>query len=96
MTIKETLTARRNEILHIAAAHGARDVRVFGSVVRGEEAAASDVDFLVNLESGRTLLDLVGLKQALEAALGRKVDVLTEGGISPYLRDRIHAESVPL
>lgn len=96
MTAKEVLRSRREEILQIAAAHGARNVRVFGSVVRGEEAAVSDVDFLVNLDSGRTLLDLVGLKQALEDALGRKVDVLTEGGISPHLRDRIHAESVPL
>lgn len=96
MTAEEVLKSRREEILRIAAVHGARNVRVFGSVVRGEETAASDVDFLVKLEPGRTLLDLVGLKQALEDALGRKVDVLTEGGISPYLRDRIHTESVPL
>lgn len=96
MTAKEVLHTRREDILRIAEAHGARNVRVFGSVVRGEETAGSDVDFLVKLESGRTLFDLVGLKQALEDALGRRVDVLTEGGISPYLRDRIHAESVPL
>lgn len=96
MTAREVLQSRREEILRIAAAHGARDVRVFGSVVRREDTASSDVDFLVKLEPGRTLLDLVGLKQALEDALRRKVDVLTEGGISPYIRDRIHAESVPL
>ena len=96
MTAKEMLKSRREEILRVAAAHGARQVRVFGSVVRGEETVSSDVDFLVRLESGRTLLDLVGLKQALEDTLGRKVDVLTEGGISPHLRDRILREATPL
>lgn len=96
MTVRGMLQSRREEILRIAAAHGARNVRIFGSVVRGGESAASDVDFLVRLDPGRTLLDLVGLKQALEDTLGRKVDVLTDGGINPHLRDRIHAESVPL
>lgn len=96
MTTKAMLKSRREEIIRIAAAHGARDVRVFGSVVRGEDSGTSDVDFLVKMESGRTLFDLVGLTQALATALGRKVDVLTEGGVSPYLKDRILTEAAPL
>ncbi|MGH7480320.1 MAG: nucleotidyltransferase family protein [Candidatus Methylomirabilales bacterium] len=96
MTVAELRKTRRDEILRIAAKHGARNVRVFGSAARGEAGPASDIDFLVEMEEGRSLLDLVGFWQDLEALLGRKVDVLTDGGISPYLRDRIYAEAIPL
>ncbi len=79
-----------------AATHGARNVRVFGSVVRGDADAASDVDLLVEMEPGRSLLDLVGLWQDLEDLLGTHVDVLSDGGVSPHLLERIYGEAVPL
>ena len=96
MSTKELLEQRRNEILTLAARHGARDIRVFGSVARGESGPASDVDFLVDMEEGRNLLDLVGFWQDLEELLGCRVDVITDGGISPYLRERIYTEAIPL
>jgi uncharacterized protein len=90
------LRDRRNEILRYAAEHGARNVRVFGSVVRGDADATSDVDLLVEMEPGRSLLDLVGLWQDLEDLLGTQVDVLSDGGVSQHLRERIYAEAVSL
>lgn len=90
------LRSRRQEILAYATEHGARNVRVFGSTARGEAEASSDVDLLVEMEPGRNLLDLVGLWQDLEDLLGIHVDVLTDGGVSPHMRDRIFAEAVPL
>ena len=90
------LRARREEILRHAAEHGARNVRVFGSVVRGEPDASSDVDLLVEMEPGRSLIDLVGLWQDLEDMLGTHVDVLSDGGVSPHLREHIYAEAVYL
>jgi predicted nucleotidyltransferase len=80
------LRAQRQHILGCAADHGARNVRVFGSIVR-ESGASSDVDLLVEMEPGRTLLDLVGLWQDLEDLLGAHVDVLSDGGVSPHLRE---------
>jgi uncharacterized protein len=90
------LRARRPEIMAHATEHGARNVRVFGSIARGEAGASSDVDLLVEMEPGRNLLDLSGLWQDLEDLLGTHVDVLTDGGVSPHMRDRIFAEAVPL
>lgn len=90
------LKEKRKEILRIAQAHGASNIRVFGSVARGEEGPESDLDLLVEMRPGSSLLDLVSLWQDLEDLLGHKVDVITEGGISPYLRDHIYAEAVPL
>jgi predicted nucleotidyltransferase len=87
------LRARREEILARAAERGARNVRVFGSTATGLRDASSDIDLLVEMEPGRSLLDLVGLGQDLEDLLGTRVDVLSEGGMSPYLRDRILAEA---
>jgi predicted nucleotidyltransferase len=92
----EGLRVRRQEILGYAASHGARNVRVFGSAARGDAGASSDVDLLVEMEPGRTLLDLVGLWQDLEDLLSTHVDVLSEGGVSPHLRERIYAEAVAL
>jgi predicted nucleotidyltransferase len=92
----ERLRVRRREILGFAASHGARNIRVFGSAARGEAGATSDVDLLVEMEPGRSLLDLVGLWQDLEDLLGMRVDVLSDGGVSPHLRERIYAEAVPL
>jgi hypothetical protein len=80
----------------LAVRHGVRKVRVFGSVARGEATAESDLDLLVDVEPGRSLLDLVAFWQDVEEALGRKVDVISEGGLSRHLRDRILREAVPL
>jgi hypothetical protein len=96
MGIKELLESRRNEIMDLAGKYGAKNLRIFGSTVRGEAGPASDVDLLVDMEEGRNLLDLVGFWQDLEELLGCRVDVITDGGISPYLRERIYAEAVPL
>ena len=96
MDIAELLDAKRAEIAHIAEKHGARNVRLFGSVVRGEAKESSDVDVLVNLDEDRSLLDHIALIQDLEDLLGCKVDVVTEGALHRLLRDRILQEAVPL
>jgi uncharacterized protein len=90
------LKQKRREILRIAAAHGAQDVRVFGSVSRGAAHVKSDVDLLVKLESGRSLLDLIAMKQDLEDLLGCEVDVVTEDAVSPYIRQQILKDAVSL
>ena len=90
----ELLKERRNEILRIAAQYGAHNVRVFGSVARGEADAASDIDFLVEMEPGRSLLDLGGLQAELEALLRCRVDVVTEKGLKTRIRGRVLAEAV--
>jgi predicted nucleotidyltransferase len=84
------------KIRKIARTHGAVGVRVFGSHAKGVGREASDLDLLVDLEDGRDLLDLVGIKQDLESLLCRKVDVLTEEALSPYLREKIVQEAIPL
>lgn len=96
MELIEILRKNRSAILRIAARHGARKVRVFGSVARGKATADSDIDFLVEMEPGRSLFDLGGLHADLEELMGCKVDVVTDGGISPYLKDRILSEARPL
>jgi len=90
------LKDRRETILRVAASYGARDVRVFGSRVRGTARPDSDVDILVKLEAGRSLLDLIAIKQDLEDLLGCKVDVVTEAAISPYIREQVLNEAVVL
>lgn len=86
----------RAEILDLAKRHGAGNVRVFGSLARDEGAETSDLDLLVTLAEGTSLLDLVGLKQDLEDLVHRPVDVVTERSLSPYLRERVLSEAVPL
>lgn len=90
------LKNKREEILRIAAAHGAQNIRVFGSVSRGEAGPKSDVDILVRLEPGRSLLDIIAIKQDLEDLLGCEVDVVTEDAISPYIREQVLKEAVSL
>ena len=87
MQLRDKLPAIRDEIRRAAAESGARDVRVFGSVARGEERQDSDVDFLVVLEPGRSLLDLARLELRLEQLLGRPVDVVTEAGLRRPVRE---------
>lgn len=96
MTLEQVLESKRKDILRIAAKYGAHDVRVFGSLARGEADAASDVDFLVELDPGRSLLDLGGLQFELEALLGRRVDVVTIPGLKPRIRERVLREAVHL
>ena len=84
--LRDQLADLRDAIRAAAAASGARDVRVFGSVARGEDRAGSDVDFLVDLEPGRTLLDLARLELRLERLLGRPVDVVTVAGLREPVR----------
>jgi uncharacterized protein len=96
MGIDELLKEKREEILRIAAVHGARNLRVFGSVARGEADESSDIDLLVDMEPGRSLLDLAALFSDLSDLLGRKVDVVTEKGLYWLLRRRILKEAKPL
>ncbi|MFQ5897854.1 MAG: nucleotidyltransferase family protein [Candidatus Methylomirabilia bacterium] len=96
MRAAELLKEKREEILRIATKHGARNVRVFGSVARGEADEESDLDFLVDMEPGRSLLDMGGLLMELRALLGRDVDVVTPRGLKPRVQARVLEEAVPL
>ena len=90
------LETHRERILELARAHGARNVRVFGSAARGTDREGSDIDLLVDVDEGATLFTLTGLEQELTALLGLPVDVRTPAEISCYIRDRVLAEARPL
>lgn len=92
----DDLRARRDDILMMAARHGAGNVRVFGSVVRGEAGLGSDVDFLVDMETGRSLMDRSRLLVELQELLGCAVDVATESSLRRRVRDRALREALPL
>ena len=92
----QSLRVKREEILQIAEKYGARTVRIFGSVARGEADVASDLDLLVEMEPGRSLLDLGGLLMELQDLLGCRVDVVTEKGLRERIRDRVLKEAVAL
>jgi len=96
MTIKLILREKREDILRLAEEHGARNVRVFGSAARGEAGPESDIDFLVDMEDGRSLLDHIALWQDLQDLLGLKVDVISADALHWYIRDRVLEEAVPL
>jgi len=96
MTALEQLTRRREDLLALAYRHRATRVRIFGSVSRGEDRPDSDIDLLVDFAPEASLIDLVGLQQDAEDLLGRRVDIVTPDGVSPFLRDRILAEARPL
>lgn len=96
MEIDELLRVRRDEILQIAEQHGVHNVRVFGSIARGEARLDSDVDFLVDMKPGRSLLDLGGLLMDLQDLLERDVDVVTEAGLRARIRQRVLNEARPL
>ena len=95
-TLQELLQVQRDEILRLAARHGARNVRVFGSAARGEATETSDLDFLVEMEPERSLLDLAALRNDLMDLLGREVDVVTEDSLYWLLRRKILREAQPL
>jgi len=94
--LQQLLQSKREAILRTARAYGAHNVRVFGSAARGETDAESDLDFLVELEPGKSLLDLGGLQYELEALLGCRVDVVTERGLKARIRERVLQEAVPV
>lgn len=96
MNTLSLLQSKRTEILTLAAKHGASNVRLFGSVIRGDDQEGSDVDFLVDMQETRSLFDLIGLQQDLEKEIGGKVDVLTPNSINRHLKDRIMGEAMPL
>ena len=96
MRPSEALAAQREKVLGIAAARGARNVRVFGSVLRGLDQEGSDLDLLVDLPAGTSLPRVIGLQRDIEEALGVKVDLCTERELHPALKERILAEARPL
>lgn len=96
MGTDEILKSKRNDILDLAAKHGVKNLRVFGSVARGQAGPQSDVDFLVEVEPGRTYLDLGAFLMDLEDLLGRKVDLVTERALHASLKSQILQEAVPL
>ena len=96
MNAEELLKEKRDTIIALAAKHGALEPRIFGSVARGEAGHGSDIDLLVKMEEGRSLLDLIALVLDLRDLLGVKVDVVSEDGLYWLLRRRILKEAKPL
>jgi hypothetical protein len=96
MTLEDLLKARREQILKVCARYGARNVRVFGSVARGEADEQSDIDLIVDFEPGRSLLDHAGLWLELQELLGVKVDVVSSRGIKTRIRERVLQKAIPL
>ncbi len=96
MELLELVQSKRETILQLAARRGARNVRLFGSVARGEAGPNSDLDFLVDLEPGRSLLDLGGLLMDLQRLLDRRVDVVTEAGLRPRIRPQVLKDACAL
>lgn len=96
MSVSNIIKNRREDIVKITKKYGAKNVRVFGSMSRGEEDMDSDLDIIVEMEQGSSLLDIIAIKQDIEELLGRKVDVVTEASISPYIRDEVLKEAVSL
>jgi predicted nucleotidyltransferase len=96
MSIQQLLRSKRARILRIAARHGARKVRVFGSVAKGKARRGSDIDFLVQMDHDRSLLDHAALILDLERLLKRPVDVATERGLRPLVRRQILKDAIPL
>jgi predicted nucleotidyltransferase len=96
MSLEQLLSQKREDIMRAARKHGARNVRIFGSVARGDDGPDSDVDFLVDMEPGRSLLDMGGLLMDLREMLGRNVDVVTERGLKTRIRDRVLEEAIRL
>jgi predicted nucleotidyltransferase len=94
MDTRQLVQTRRDEILRIAASHGASNLRIFGSVARGDSKPGCDIDFLVHLEPGRSLLDHVALMQGLEDLLGHKIDVVTEDGLHEMVREQVLKEAI--
>ncbi|MFQ5979407.1 MAG: nucleotidyltransferase family protein [Candidatus Heimdallarchaeota archaeon] len=96
MKLNEKLKNKRLDIHKIAEKYGAKNIRIFGSIARGEAESTSDIDILVDLEKGRSLLDLGGFQMALQHLMGRRVDVITEKGLRSRIREQVIKDAVPL
>jgi predicted nucleotidyltransferase len=96
MLLLEQLRAQKSELLSLAERCGLGNIKVFGSVARGEETPESDIDFLVDYRTGSDPLGFVDFQDAVSVLTKRKVDIVFEKGLSHLLRDRIHQEAVPL
>jgi predicted nucleotidyltransferase len=96
MPLLDTLLEKRVDLLRAAARHGASNLRLFGSVARRSETPSSDVDILIDLAEDRGFAEYLPLAEELEALIGRKVDLITSRGISPYLKPLIDRESLTL
>jgi len=96
MVLRQLIEEKRDEILRLAVKHGAQNVRLFGSVARGEDRPDSDVDFLVEVGPTTSSWFPAGLILDLEQALGRRVEIVTDQGLNPYVRDQVLREAVPL
>jgi predicted nucleotidyltransferase len=94
--LRHVLRRHRGEILALAEKYGIETVRVFGSVARGQADRASDVDLLVSFQAGRSLLDQIAFQQDVSELLGMTVDVVSTEGLSPYIRDDVVREAVPV
>jgi predicted nucleotidyltransferase len=96
MTLRRLIEEKREDIVKIAAKHGAKNVRVFGSTIRGEDRPDSDVDLLVDVEATTSSWFPAGLVLDLEEVLGRPVEIVTEKGLNPLIKDHVLREAVPL
>ncbi|MDO9533873.1 MAG: nucleotidyltransferase family protein [Bacillota bacterium] len=96
MLVDTVIKERREKILELGLNHGARKIRIFGSVARGEEMPKSDIDLLIDFDEDRSLFDLIAFKHDLEELLGRKVDVVTEDSVHWYIKDKIIKEAVEI
>jgi predicted nucleotidyltransferase len=96
VSLHSVIDSNRQAIRDLASHHGARNIRVFGSVARGDDHARSDIDLLVDMEPGRSLLDLGGLVMDLRDLLRSDVDVVTKNGLRPAMRERVLREARPL
>ncbi len=96
MSVSDTIRERRESIIRIAAKHGATQVRLIGSVARGEARPDSDVDLLVTWSEGTSLLDQAALMLELERLLGRKVDIASDGWVKPSIRESVYRDAIAL
>jgi len=96
MAINELILKNRKAILAITSKYGAKNVRIFGSMAKGSASSKSDVDILIELEKGKGLFDIISMKQDIEDLLHRKVDIVTEAAVSPYMREEVLNEAVAL
>lgn len=96
MVAMKDIQDRKEEIVRLIESHGGHDIRIFGSIARGQATEGSDVDFLIRMESGCSLIDHVAIIQDLEDFLGIKVDVVPEDALHPSLREQVLSEAVPL
>jgi hypothetical protein len=95
-TVGDTIREQREAIIRIAGRHGATEVRLIGSVARGEARADSDVDLLVTWSEGTSLLDQAALTLELEKLLGRKVDIASDGWVEPSIRESVYRDAIAL